>query len=138
MERIPHRYPFLMIDGVVSCEPGKSIVAVKNISVNEPQLGGHFPQQPVMPGALIVESMAQAAGVLVWESLEPEQRNFVLYLVGLERARFKRPARPGDQLVLSVELLAGRSNLWRFGATAEVDGKLIANAEFLQAPGRAL
>jgi 3-hydroxyacyl-[acyl-carrier-protein] dehydratase len=138
MERLPHRHPFLMIDGITSCKPGKSIVAVKNVAANEPQFTGHFPRHPVMPGVLIVESMAQAGGVLVWESLGPDDRNFILYLVGIEKSRFRRPAYPGDQLILRVELTAQRRVLWRFSATAEVDDKLIASAEFLQAPGKTL
>jgi 3-hydroxyacyl-[acyl-carrier-protein] dehydratase len=138
MERIPHRFPFLLIDGIVSCDPGKSIVAVKNLAASEPQFLGHFPGHPIMPGVLIVEAMAQAGGVLIWESIAPEERNFILYLVGLEKARFKRPARPGDQILLTVDLVASRRNFWRFDARAEVNGDLVASAEILQAPGKRL
>ncbi len=135
MERLPHRYPFLLLDGILSCEPGKSIVAVKNVSVNEPQFLGHFPGHPIMPGVLIIEAMAQAGGVLIWESIAPEERNFILYLVGIDKTRFKRPALPGDQIVLTVELIASRRNLWRFNTTAEVNGDLVVAAEILQARG---
>ena len=138
MERLPHRCPFLLIYGIVSCEPGKSIVAVKNVSANEPQFLGHFPGYPIMPGVLIVEAMGQAGGVLVWETIAPKERNFILYLVGVEKARFKRPVRPGDQILLTVDLIASRRNLWRFDARAEVKGDLIASAEILQAPGKQL
>ncbi len=138
MERLPHRFPFLLIDAIVSCEPGKSIVAVKNVSANEPQFLGHFPGHPIMPGVLIVEAMGQAGGVLIWESIAPEERDFILYLVGVEKARFKRPAGPGDQILLTVDLVASRPNLWRFDARAEVNGDLIASAEILQAPGKKL
>jgi len=138
MERLPHRYPFLLIDGIISCEPGKSIVAVKNVSVNEPQFLGHFPGHPIMPGVLIIEAMAQAGGVLIWESIAPEERNFILYLVGLEKSRFKRPAYPGDQILLTVDLVASRRNFWRFNATAKINGDLVASTEILQAPGKTL
>jgi 3-hydroxyacyl-[acyl-carrier-protein] dehydratase len=138
MERLPHRFPFLLIDGIVSCEPGKSIVAIKNLSASEPQFLGHFPGHPIMPGVLIVEALAQAGGVLIWESIAPEERNFVLYLAGVEKARFKRPARPGDQLLLTVDLVASRRNLWRFETKAEVNGDLVASAVILQAPGKRL
>ena len=138
MQRLPHRFPFLFIDGIVSCEPGESIVAVKNVSATEPQFLGHFPGHPIMPGVLIIEAMAQAGGVLIWESIAPEERNFILYLVGIEKSRFKRPARPGDQILLTVELVARRQNLWRFNAKAEINGDLVASAEILQAPGKYL
>jgi len=138
MERIPHRIPFLLIDGILSCEPGDSVVAVKNVTFNEPYFLGHFPGHPVMPGVLIVEAMAQAAGVLVWESVPPAERNFILYLVSVEKTRFKAPVRPGDQLVLRAELTARRRNFWRFEATAKVGGQLVASTEFLQAPGKTL
>ncbi len=138
MQRIPHRFPFLLIDGIVSCEPGESIVAVKNVSATEPHFLGHFPGHPIMPGILIIEAMAQAGGVLIWESIAPGERNFILYLIGIEKSRFKRPAHPGDQILLTVDLVARRQNLWRFNAKAEVNGDLIASAEFLQAPGKSL
>ncbi len=138
MERLPHRKPFLMLDGIVSCEPGKSIVAVKNVDADEPHFRGHFPGHPIMPGVLIVEAMAQAGGVLIWESIAPEDRNFILYLVGVEKARFKQPALPGDQILLTVDLVASRRNLWRFNAKAEVDGRIVASTEILQAPGKKL
>ena len=138
MERLPHRYPFLLIDGIVRFEPGASIVAVKNVSATEPQFLGHFPGHPIMPGVLIVEAMAQAGGVLIWESIAPEERNFILYLAGIEKTRFRRPARPGDQILMNVDLIARRRNLWRFSATAEIDGDLVASAELLQAPGKTL
>ena len=135
MERIPHRYPFLLIDGILNVKPGESIVAAKNVSFNEPYFLGHFPGHPVMPGVLIVETMAQAAGVLVWESVPPEERNFTLYLVGIEKTRFRQPVRPGDRLVVTATLTSRRRNFWRFDAVAEVDGKRVASSEFVQTPG---
>ena len=138
MERLPHRYPFLLIDGIVSVEPNRSISAVKNVTAAEPHFMGHFPGHPVMPGVLILEAMAQAAGVLVWESVAPDQRNYILYLAGVESARFRRPARPGDRIDIDAELTVQRRNLWRFNATAKVDGSIIASAEITQAPGKRL
>jgi len=135
MQRLPHRFPFLMVDRVLSVTPGKSIVAVKNVSVNEAHFVGHFPDHPVMPGVLVLEALAQAGGVLAWESASEEERLWILYLVGIEKARFKRPVRPGDQLLLNVDLVQRRRNLWRFEARAEVEGKLAAEAEFLMADG---
>ena len=138
MERLPHRYPFLLIDRVLSCEPGKSIVAVKNVTFNEQHFAGHFPQHPVMPGVLILEAMAQAAGVLVWETVDADKRNYVLYLAGVDRSRFRRPAVPGDRIEITVDLVLQRRSLWRFEAKAEVGGELIASAELTQAPGKYL
>lgn len=136
MERIPHREPFLLIDHVVSCEPGKSLVAVKNVSADESYFAGHFPGHPVMPGVLIVESMAQAACVLIWETLPPDERNFISYLAGLEKTRFRRPAVPGDRIDITVDLIVQRRSLWRFAARSEVGGELVAEAEITQAPGK--
>jgi 3-hydroxyacyl-[acyl-carrier-protein] dehydratase len=135
MQRLPHRYPFLMVDRVLSVTPGKSIVAVKNVSVNEAHFVGHFPDYPVMPGVLVLEALAQAGGVLAWESVSEEERIWILYLVGIEKARFKRTVRPGDQMLLKVDLVQRRRNLWRYEARAEVDGKVVAEAEFLMADG---
>jgi 3-hydroxyacyl-[acyl-carrier-protein] dehydratase len=135
LQRLPHRYPFLMVDRVLSVIPGKSIVALKNVSANEAYFDGHFPGHPVMPGVLVIEALAQAGGVLAWESVSDEERIWILYLVGIEKARFKQPVRPGDQLLLKVDLVQRRRNLWRYEARAEVDGKLVAQAEFLMADG---
>lgn len=135
LKRLPHRYPFLMVDRVLEVVPGKSIVAVKNVSANEAYFEGHFPGHPVMPGVLILEALAQAGGVLAYESVAAEERIWILYLVGIEETRFKQTVRPGDQLVLRVELVKRKRNLWRFTAVAEVDGKLVAEAEILMADG---
>jgi len=135
LARLPHRYPFLMVDRVVDVVPGKSIVAVKNVSANEAHFQGHFPDHPVMPGVLILEALAQAGGILAWESVSDEERIWILYLVGVEETRFKQIVRPGDQLMLHVELVKRRRNLWRFAARAEVDGKLVAETLILMADG---
>ncbi len=130
MRRIPHRSPFLLIDGVVSCTPGKSIVAVKNVAIEEPYFPGHFPGHPVMPGVLIVEVMAQAAGVLVWETLANADKNFNLYLVSIEKSRFKQLVCPGDRLVVTVKLISHRLNFWSFDALAQVDSRDVAHSRF--------
>lgn len=135
LERLPHRYPFLMVDRVLDVVPGKSIVAVKNVSANEAYFQGHFPGHPVMPGVLIIEALAQAGGILAWETASAEERIWILYLVGVEETRFKQTVRPGDRLTLRVELLKRRRSLWRFAAVAEVDGNLVAQAEILMADG---
>jgi 3-hydroxyacyl-[acyl-carrier-protein] dehydratase len=135
LARLPHRHPFLMIDRVLEVVPGKSIVAVKNVSANEAYFAGHFPGHPVMPGVLIIEALAQAGGILAYESVAAEERIWILYLVGVEETRFKQTVRPGDQLKLRVELVKRKRNLWRFVAVAEVDGKLVAEAQILMADG---
>jgi 3-hydroxyacyl-[acyl-carrier-protein] dehydratase len=134
MERIPHRYPFLLLDRVIECVPGERLVAIKNVTANEPFFSGHFPGNPVMPGVLIIEALAQAGGVLAWESTD-SVRGVLPYFAGIEKARFKRLVGPGDQLVLRVNLLARRQHLWRFGAVAEVDGARAVQAEILIAAG---
>lgn len=125
--RLPHGYPFLLVDRVTSIEPGKSVVALKNVTFNEAHFAGHFPGYAVMPGVLIIEALAQAGGVLAWESATVQDEGVrILYLVGVDGARFKRPVVPGDQLVLKVELEAHRRKIWRFDCVAEVDGQLAA------------
>jgi 3-hydroxyacyl-[acyl-carrier-protein] dehydratase len=135
LARLPHRYPFLMVDRVLEVVPGKSIVAVKNVSVNEAYFQGHFPGHPVMPGVLIIEALAQAGGVLAYETAAADERIWILYLVGIEETRFKQTVRPGDQLTLRVELVKRKRSLWRFTAIAEVDGKLVAETQILMADG---
>jgi len=135
LERLPHRYPFLMVDRVLDVVAGKSIVAVKNISANEAYFQGHFPGHPVMPGVLIIEALAQAGGVLAYETAAADESIWILYLVGIEETRFKQTVRPGDQLTLRVQLEKRRRNLWRFSGIAEVDGKLVAETQILMADG---
>jgi 3-hydroxyacyl-[acyl-carrier-protein] dehydratase len=129
---LPHRYPFLLIDKVTSYEPYKSLVAIKNVSVNEPFFLGHFPVKPIMPGVLIIEAMAQAAAVLGCVSTAEVNRDgHLYYLVGVDQVRFKRPVGPGDQLVITVEFEKVRQNLWKFRARANVTDDLVAIAELL-------
>jgi 3-hydroxyacyl-[acyl-carrier-protein] dehydratase len=135
LKRLPHRYPFLMVDRVLDVVPGKSIVAVKNASINEAHFQGHFPGHPVMPGVLIIEALAQAGGVLAYETAAAAESIWILYLVGVEETRFKQTVRPGDQLILRVELEKRRHSLWRFNGVAEVDGKVVAETKILMADG---
>ena len=129
LEHLPHRYPFLLIDRIVQCDPGKSLTAIKNVTINEPHFQGHFPQMPVMPGVLILEAMAQATGVLAFQTRNGRQN--IYYLVGIDSARFKRPVVPGDQLVIEVEFKQAVRNIWKVDARAKVDGKVVASAELM-------
>ncbi|MFT6340441.1 MAG: 3-hydroxyacyl-ACP dehydratase FabZ [Alcanivorax sp.] len=133
-EYLPHRYPFLLIDRVLDVEPGKRIEAIKNVSINEPFFNGHFPHEPIMPGVLIIEAMAQAAGILgfVTENKKPGD-GFIYLLVGTDRARFKRRVVPGDTLHLSAEFIMTKRNILKFACEAKVDGKIVASAEMLVA-----
>jgi len=132
LRTLPHRYPFLLIDRVLSCEPGKDIVALKNVTINEPFFVGHFPHHPVMPGVLIIEAMAQAAAILSFKSMEIQSdRRSVYYFVGIDGARFKRPVMPGDQLILKANILRTIKGIWKFGAQAYVADTLVSEAELM-------
>jgi 3-hydroxyacyl-[acyl-carrier-protein] dehydratase len=130
MHAIPHRYPFLLIDRVVDMVPDRSAVGVKNVSVNESYFQGHFPGHPVMPGVLIIESMAQTAAVLVVETLGPEAAGKVVYFMTIEAAKFRRPVFPGDQLRIHVTKQRNRGNVWKFSAVARVDDVSVAEATY--------
>ena len=132
LEHLPHRYPFLLIDRVLSVDPNKSIVALKNVSMNEPFFPGHYPHHPVMPGVLIIEAMAQAAALLTFKSqgTKPDDKS-VYYFVGIDNARFKRPVSPGDQLIFEVSIVANKRGIWKFAAQAKVDGQIAAEAELM-------
>lgn len=136
MERLPHRFPFLLVDRVLEIVPDRSIVALKNVTVNETHFVGHFPGYAVMPGVLIIEALAQAGGLLAWEQGNEEERKAVPYLASVEKARFKQPVRPGDQLILKVEIARRRRGLWVFSARGEVDGKVVAEAEIMMISGK--
>jgi 3-hydroxyacyl-[acyl-carrier-protein] dehydratase len=138
LSRLPHRYPFLLVDRILSYEAGKSMVALKNVTANEAYFQGHFPDDPVMPGVLITESLAQAAGLLAWEIVSggKSDTTAMLYLVGIDKARIKRPVRPGDQLMLHVTFSARKRAFWRFDCRAQVGGKLAAQAEILMSIGK--
>ncbi len=132
LEYLPHRYPFLLIDRVIECELGKRIRALKNVSVNEPYFNGHFPYYKVMPGVLIVEAMAQAAAILSFRTMgiKPDDKS-VYYFAGIDRARFKKPVMPGDQLVLEVSIERTVRNVVKYAGKAYVDETLVAEAELL-------
>ena len=132
LEYLPHRYPFLMIDRVLSCEPGKNVLALKNVSINEPFFVGHFPRHPVMPGVLIIEAIAQAAAILtfVTENHKPDDR-MVYYFVGIDNARFKRPVTAGDVLHLDVSLVRQAQGLWKFHGEARVEDAIAAEADIM-------
>ena len=130
MSAIPHRYPFLLIDRVVDVVYGESAVGVKNVSINEGFFAGHFPNHPVMPGVLIIESMAQTAAVLVVETLGPDARGKVVYFMSIDSAKFRRPVVPGDQLRVHVTRQRRRGNVWKFEGIARVDGVIVAEAVY--------
>ncbi len=134
MRLLPHRYPFLLVDRVTECVPGEYLNALKNVTVNEPFFQGHFPQRPVMPGVIILEAMAQATGLLAFATAGTPDDDTLYYLVGIDKARFRRPVVPGDQLILKATLKQTRRNIWMFGARAEVDGELVSSAEMMCAP----
>ncbi len=132
MERIPHRYPFLLVDRVIEFTAGERIVAIKNVTVNEPFFQGHFPGAPVMPGVLIIEALAQAGAVLLLTDV-PERASKLVYFTGIDEARFRRPVVPGDQVRLTMEVLKLRSRTCKMRGRAEVEGELCAEADIMSA-----
>ena len=139
LHAIPHRYPFLMIDRVIDVVPDASAIGIKNVSINESYFHGHFPRRPVMPGVLIIESMAQSAAVLVVATLGPAMAGKLVYFMSVEHCRFRRPVVPGDQLFIHVTKKHRRRNVWKFEATAKVEGQAVAGSNvFGDDPGRHL
>jgi 3-hydroxyacyl-[acyl-carrier-protein] dehydratase len=130
MEMIPHRYPFLMIDRIVDLRADETATGIKNVTINEAHFMGHFPRDPIMPGVLIVEAMAQTAAVLVAHTLGPDAEGKLVYFMSVEGARFRRPVVPGDQLHIIVKKQRSRGNVWKFDGDARVDGKAVADATF--------
>ncbi len=128
MSRLPHRYPFLLVDRVLECEPGERLLALKNVTFNEHFFQGHFPVKPIMPGVLIIEALAQATGLLAMETEPDKVGDSLYYFVGIDNARFKRPVVPGDQLELEVWFDKERRNIWKFNGEARVGGKIAASA----------
>ncbi len=134
LKYLPHRYPMLLIDRVVEIQPGESLVAIKNVSYNEPYFQGHFPNRPVMPAVIILEAMAQATGILVLRSMEklPNEKS-IYYFVGIDGARFRRPVAPGDQLRIEVKLIRSSRGIWKMRSNASVDGAIVANGDLMGA-----
>lgn len=130
MEMIPHRYPFLMIDRIVELDPGERAVGLKNITMNEPQFMGHFPKLPVMPGVLIIESMAQTAALVVVEALGEEAEGKLVYFMTIDEARFRKPVSPGDAMHVEVTKIQSRRNVWKFKGKATVNDNVCAQATF--------
>jgi 3-hydroxyacyl-[acyl-carrier-protein] dehydratase len=132
LKHLPHRYPFLLIDRVLDYEPGKSLIAIKNVTHNEPHFPGHFPNRPIMPGVLILEALAQATGILAFKTADriPDD-NSLYYFVGIDNARFKQPVEPGDQLRLEVEFVKQMRGIWKFKGQALVDGKVVCSADLM-------
>jgi len=132
LEYLPHRYPFLLVDRVLELEEGKRVLAVKNVTINEPFFQGHFPNNPVMPGVLIIEAMAQAAAVLSFKTMNVKpDADSVVYFAGIDAARFKRPVLPGDQLMMEVSIVRSMRNIWKYQGVARVDGEIAAEAELM-------
>lgn len=132
LQYLPHRYPFLLVDRVLECEPMKRLVALKNVTMNEEYFVGHFPNHPVMPGVLVIEALAQSAAILAFKSLDrkPDDKS-VVYFVGIDRARFKRPVFPGDQLMLYSELIIVKRGIWKFKCEAKVNDLIVTAAELM-------
>ena len=129
---LPHRYPFLLIDRVISLEVGKNLTAIKNVTFNEPHFNGHFPGQPIMPGVLIIEALAQATGILAFKSeVGKPQIGQIYMLVGVDKVRFKRIVEPGDQLEIYAEVVTVKRGIWKFNCKATVEGQLVTSAEII-------
>ncbi|HRP96249.1 MAG TPA: 3-hydroxyacyl-ACP dehydratase FabZ [Rhodocyclaceae bacterium] len=132
LQYLPHRYPFLLVDRVLELEEGKRVLAVKNVTINEPFFPGHFPHRPVMPGVLILEALAQAAAVLSFKTMgQKPDENSVVYFAGIDKARFKRPVGPGDQLLLEVGIARTMRNIWKYEGVARVGDEVAAEAELM-------
>lgn len=137
MRTLPHRYPFLLVDRVIEVDPDKRIVALKNVSVNEPFFAGHFPSAPVMPGVLTIEAMAQAGAILGLLDRKPEDlKNSLVYFMGIDEARFRRPIVPGDQMIITVEVLRRKATAWKMRGEVRVSNELAAEATLLSAIGQ--
>jgi len=133
IRHLPHRYPFLLVDRILEGEKGKSMSGLKNVSMNEPYFQGHFPSDPIMPGVLILEGMAQVGGILAFYSLPDEIGGKLIYFAGIDKVRFRRPVVPGDQLIFEMEVLKHKGKIWKMAGKAKVENKVVAEAEFMAA-----
>ena len=132
LDHLPHRYPFVLVDKVISMELGKEITAIKNVSINEPYFPGHFPYHPVMPGVLIIEALAQAAALLSFKTMDTKPtEDSVYYFAGIDNARFKKPVNPGDQIILHVKIDRILKGIWKYSGIAKVDGEVVAEASMM-------
>lgn len=129
LKLLPHRYPFLLIDRIIDMDGDESAIGIKNVTINEPFFQGHFPQYPVMPGVLIIEGLAQTAGALAVHSIGDDYEPQIVYFMGIDKAKFRKPVVPGDQLHFHVKKMRSRGNAWRYAAEAKVEGKVVAEAE---------
>jgi len=130
---LPHRYPFLLVDRILEVEKGKNIIGLKNVTINEPFFQGHFPGQPVMPGVLILEGMAQVGGILAYHSIPEMVGEKLIYFAGIDKVRFRQPVVPGDQLLIEMIVLKQKGKIWKMAGKAKVNGNLVAEAELLAA-----
>ncbi len=130
LEMIPHRYPILLVDRIVDLKKGESVVGLKNVTMNEPHFTGHFPDVPILPGVLIIEALAQAAGVLAVNSMGENAKDKLVYFMAIDDARFRKPVTPGDSLYLHIEVIRTRGAVWKFKGTAKVDDKVVSEATF--------
>ena len=135
MNVLPHRYPFIMIDRIIELVPGKKVVALKNVTINEPFFQGHFPGNPIMPGVLMIEAMGQAGAVLAAGSLSEKERGSLIYFMGMDKVKFRKPVVPGDQIIFEVKFLKQRSKVFKMSGMAFVDEKLVAEAELMASFG---
>ncbi|MDJ0817413.1 MAG: 3-hydroxyacyl-ACP dehydratase FabZ [Desulfobacterales bacterium] len=135
MEMLPHRYPFLLVDRVIKLIPDDRIVAIKNVTINEPFFQGHFPGKPLMPGVLIIEAMAQAGGILAYQTAPAEKRNRLIYFMGMDKVRFRKMVVPGDQIIFEAKIIKFRTKVAKMSGTATVDDQLVAEAELMASFG---
>ena len=135
LDKLPHRYPFILVDRVTELVPGEKIVALKNVTINEPFFQGHFPGLPIMPGVLILEALAQAGGLLYLETIGESAQNTLFYFMAIDKARFRKPVVPGDQLVFHIKMLKARAKAVKMAGRAEVDNQLVAEGEMMAAIG---
>ena len=135
MKLLPHRYPFIMIDRILEVRPGEKVIAIKNVTINEPFFQGHFPENPIMPGVLIIEAMGQAGAVLAAKSLDREPHGSLIYFMGMDKVKFRKPVTPGDQLIFEVKFLKQRRKVFKMSGVARVDEEVVAQAELMAAFG---
>ena len=135
MNLLPHRYPFIMIDRILELVPGEKVIALKNVTINEPFFQGHFPGSPIMPGVLIIEAMAQAGAMLAAESLPEEEQGSLIYFMGMNKVKFRKPVVPGDQIIFEIKFLKQRAKVFKMSGMAFVDEKLVAEAELMASFG---